>query len=123
MGFTGSVSFPVSLAGSRPFQKGSTPLVRPSGSPPALVSPFPPVAGRAAEINIFLPKETDVGLSLNVRQVLDSPLIKKHALELIKTTLASSKEAQEAIKALGLDPLTDFSRVSVGVGLEDVNHP
>jgi hypothetical protein len=98
-------------------------MVRSFGWAAALVCAVLAVRARAAEINSFLPKETDVVLSLNVRQVLDSPLVKKHALELIKTTLASSKEAQEAIKALGLDPLTDFSRVSVGVGLDDVNHP
>jgi hypothetical protein len=77
----------------------------------------------AAEVEAFLPKETDVVINLNVRQVLDSQVFKKHALDLVKTALANSKEAQAALQALGLDPLKDFDRVSVGLGLEDLNNP
>lgn len=81
------------------------------------------IPARAADFEKYFPKETDVVISLNVRQVLDSPLVKKHALELIKTSLAGNKEAQQALTALGLDPLTDFGRVSVGLSIEDVSHP
>jgi len=79
--------------------------------------------GRAADLEKFLPKETDVVISVNVRQLLDSALVKKNALDLIKTALATNKEAQQAIEALGLDPLTDFNRISIAMGLEDVSNP
>jgi hypothetical protein len=82
-----------------------------------------PAPVRAADLDKFLPKETDLVISLNVRQILDSSLVKNHAIELIKTTLAGSKEAQEVIKATGLDPLTDLNRVSFGLGLEDITSP
>ncbi len=78
---------------------------------------------RAADLDKFLPKETDLVISLNVRQALDSPLVKKHAIELIKSTLAGSKEAQEVIKATGIDPLTDLNRVSFAIGIEDITSP
>ena len=78
---------------------------------------------RAADIEKFLPKDTDVVISLNVQQVLESSVVKKSALDLIKTSLATNKEAQEAFTALGLDPLKDFSRISVGLGIQDPSKP
>lgn len=78
---------------------------------------------RAADLGKLFPKETDIVVTLNVRQVLDSPAVKNNALDLIKTSLSSSKEAQQAIKALGLDPLHDFNRVSIGIGLENLAQP
>ncbi|MCE9530595.1 MAG: hypothetical protein K8T89_05620 [Planctomycetes bacterium] len=77
----------------------------------------------AADLEKYLPKETDVVVSCNVRQALDSSIVKDHALALIKTTLTGSKDAQEVIKTLGLDPLTDFQRVSIGLNLDNVQSP
>ncbi len=80
-------------------------------------------AANAADLATFLPRETDLVLSLNVRQVLEAPAIKTRAIDLIRTTLNTSKEAQESVKALGLDPLADFHRVSIGMELENLNNP
>jgi hypothetical protein len=77
----------------------------------------------AADLESGLPKDTDLVISLNVRQILESPVIKAHASDLIRTTLSSNKEVDEAIKALGLDPLADFNRVSVGINLDNFNNP
>ncbi len=77
----------------------------------------------AADPARFFPAETDIVISLNVRQLLDSPLVKQNALDLIKTTLAANKSLGGAISALGLDPLTDFDRVSIGMGLDDISSP
>jgi len=78
---------------------------------------------RAGDLDKFLPKETDVVISLNVEQVIGSSIVKKHALDLIRTTLAGNKEAQKMMTAVGLDPLKDISRISVAVGIEDPSHP
>jgi hypothetical protein len=78
---------------------------------------------RAADLETYLPKDTDLVLSLNVRQVLDSPVVKNNAIDLIRTTLSTNKEVAESIKALGLDPLVDFNRVSIGINLENFNNP
>ena len=77
---------------------------------------------RAAEIDPLLPAETEGVVFVNVRQILDSELIKKYALGQIKQALEGN-DAQKAIKELGLDPLKDVDRVSVGLWgkQEDMN--
>lgn len=78
---------------------------------------------RAADIDKYLPKEMDAVISLNIEQVLDSAIVKKNAMDLIKTTLSGNKEVQKAIFALGIDPLKDLTRISVGIGFEDPTNP
>jgi len=68
---------------------------------------------RAAEVDKFLPAESESFIAVNVRQILDSEIVKKYALEQIKQALAGN-DAQKAIQALGLDPLKDVDRVVVG---------
>lgn len=67
------------------------------------------VPARAADIDQYLPSDTQAVLTVNVRQILDSPLIKKHALGIMKAFLQSNAEAQKILKPLGFDPLTDVS--------------
>src|SRR5262245_42187139 len=68
---------------------------------------------RAAEVDPLLPAETESVLVVNVRQVLESELIKKYALGQIKQSLEGN-DAQETLKKLGLDPLKDVDRLTVG---------
>jgi hypothetical protein len=74
---------------------------------------------RAADVEAFLPKETDAVISLNVRQLLESEVVKRHALDLIKQSIRDNDEAQRTFDALGLDPLKDFDRITVGGGGDD----
>lgn len=76
-----------------------------------LVAAAAPV--RAAEVDALLPAETESVLFVNVRQILDSDLIKKYALGQIKQALQGN-DAQKMLKDLGLDPLKDVDRVTVG---------
>ena len=79
-----------------------------------------PVA--AAEFEKYLPNDTALVWSLNIRQVLDSPLAKKHALTEIKSALKGNDEMQKVLDALGFDPLRDANRVifaSPGLGAPD----
>jgi hypothetical protein len=78
---------------------------------------------RAADFDAFLPKETDMVVSLNLRQMVDSPIGKKYAADLAKSMLSNNKQIQQALNSLGLDPLTDFSRITTGIGLDDLSHP
>ena len=82
---------------------------------------FLPASAAAAEK--YFPKETDLILSLNVRQVLDSPVVKTYALDLIKTTLAGNKGVEEVLKAVGIDLLTDIGRMTIGGSLDDLKNP
>src|SRR5205085_2249732 len=49
----------------------------------------------------------------NVRQILDSPLVKQHGLEKLKQELGKNEQAQKALKAAGLDPFKDVDTITV----------
>src|SRR3954468_15012654 len=68
---------------------------------------------RAAEVDVLLPAETEAVMFVNVKQILDSDLVKKYALGQIKQALQGN-ENQKLLKDLGLDPLKDIDRVTVG---------
>ena len=71
------------------------------------------VSARAAEVDPLLPAETESILFVNVRQVLESELIKKYALGQVKQALEGN-DAKKMLEKLGLDPLKDVDRVTVG---------
>lgn len=65
---------------------------------------------RAAEVDKLIPADAESVLSVNVRQIIDSDLIKKFALEQIKQALKGN-DAQQMMQSLGLDPLKDVTRI------------
>ena len=69
----------------------------------------------AAEVNKFLPDDTDAVLVLNVKQLLNSPLVQKHALEELKTMLKGNSEATKHLEALGFDPFKDLTSITLAV--------
>jgi hypothetical protein len=69
--------------------------------------------GRAADLDRYLPEDTETLLNLNVRQILDSPLIKKHALEAAQEALRGNDQIQNILKDLGFDPFKDLDRIQV----------
>lgn len=73
---------------------------------------------RAAEVDPLLPAETEAVVFVNVRQILESELIKKFALGQIKQALDGA-DAQKTLKKLGLDPLKDIDRVTAGTWGKD----
>jgi len=66
-----------------------------------------------SEPDKLLPPECDSVISINIRQVVDSDIIKKYALEQMKQALAGN-DARKFLADLGLDPLKDIERVVVG---------
>ena len=70
-------------------------------------------AARAADVDKYLPADSEAVVVLNVRQVLDSDIIKKYALGQIKDFLAGT-DPQKFLKERGLDPLKDINRVVIG---------
>lgn len=68
---------------------------------------------RAAEVDNLLPSETESIIFFNVRQILDSDLMKKYAIGQVKQALEGN-DAQKMLKQIGLDPLKDIERVTVG---------
>jgi hypothetical protein len=78
---------------------------------------------RAAEIDNLLPSETESVIYVNVRQIIESDLVKKFALGQIKQMLENNEDAQKMLKDLGVDPMKDIDRVTVGTwgkGPEDM---
>jgi hypothetical protein len=71
-----------------------------------------PVA-RAAEPDKLLPADADSVAYVNVKQIIDSDIIKKYALEQIKQALAG-QEAKKLLDQMGLDPLKDIETIWVG---------
>jgi hypothetical protein len=75
-------------------------------------------AAPAADVNPLLPAETDSIVFVNFRQIIDSPLVKKFALEQMKQALQGA-DAQKVMTDLGLDPLKDVDELTGGFWGED----
>lgn len=65
----------------------------------------------AADVDKYLLDDTDAVLGLNVKLLLQSPLVKKNYLPLAQKQLKSNDEAQKLLQELGLDPFRDVDRV------------
>jgi hypothetical protein len=72
---------------------------------------------RAAEVDKYLPEDFDFIAVLNVKQILESPLVKKHGLEKAKEFLKEKEEVGQVLTALGFDPFKDLSSVTI-VGMD-----
>jgi hypothetical protein len=62
-------------------------------------------------VDRYLPDDTEIVVNVNVRQILDSPLVKKHALEKLRDLVKGLDQVDDVLKDLGLDPFTDLDRV------------
>lgn len=71
-------------------------------------------AARAAELDPYLPGDTQSYVSVNLRQVIDSPLFKKQLLGPARDALKDAGgEVQDVLKDLGIDPFKHVDRVIV----------
>src|SRR5262245_26296080 len=71
------------------------------------------VPARAADIDRYLPADTETVVTLNIRQILGSQLAKKNGLEELRDFIKSQEELDGVLKDLGLDPLKDIDKVIV----------
>ncbi len=69
--------------------------------------------GRTAEVDPYLPEDTEFVVNLNVRQLLDSELVKKNVLEMAQEWLRGNDQVQDILKDLGFDPFKDLDRIVV----------
>lgn len=67
----------------------------------------------AAEPDKLLPSDADVVLVVNVRQILDSPVIKKYALDQLKAGIAKDERIAKPLAAAGIDPLKDVDSILI----------
>ncbi len=68
--------------------------------------------GRTAELDPLVPSGAKGVLKLDIKQVLDSALVKKYALPDLQG-LMQMPQAQQYITATGLDPLKDLDSVTI----------
>src|SRR5262249_27677055 len=68
----------------------------------------------AGETNKYLPDATEGVVTVNVRQMLDAPLVKNN-LDTLKALLLATGNVQKVFDDLGFDPFTDIDRVTVAI--------
>ncbi len=68
-------------------------------------------SARAGDVDRYLPDDTAMVVSVNVRQIVESDLFKKYVEESAREALKNNDEVQDALKDLGVDPFTDVDRV------------
>ncbi len=71
----------------------------------------------------FLPADTDVIAIVNTKEVVASEAMKRIQPDLVKDLLKTVKKADIAIAASGLDPLKDFTRMTVALNLDTPSSP
>jgi len=68
---------------------------------------------RAAEIDKYLPDDTEIVFHANIRQILDSELGKKYLMPQLEAGLKGNAEAQQILSAVGFDSLKDVTSLTV----------
>src|SRR5262245_36669725 len=100
-------SFPLTVRGEAPMSR--TPIRRVAVGLVLLVLMGQFAA--AAEIDKYLPDDTNGLISLNVRQVIDSPLFKKTYMPVLQKELKAKPEVQKQLQDLGFDPFRDVDKL------------
>jgi hypothetical protein len=70
-------------------------------------------ASAAAVPDRLTPSDAELVVQVNVRQLLQTPLVKKHALDPLKSLLEHSAETRRLLHAAGLDPFQDIDTISL----------
>jgi hypothetical protein len=77
------------------------------GLVPAFFGPTP--SSRAAEIDKYLPDDTQIVLHANIRQILESELAKMYLLPQLELTLKGNAEARQLMSATGFGSIKDIA--------------
>src|SRR5262249_477054 len=75
----------------------------------------------AADTDMYLPNSTDGVVMVNVKQLLQAPLVKNN-LETIKALMLAAGNTQKILDDLAFDPFADVERVVFAVG-QDPSKP
>lgn len=80
----------------------------------ATAAPAPtPSRSNHAELDRLTPRDAEMVVQINVRQMLQSALVKKHALDPLKLLLQRNDEVRQLLRAAGLDPLKDIDTIGL----------
>lgn len=78
-----------------------------------LVAMVAATPARSAEVDKYLPNDSEIVINFNVRQVLESKLMTKYGLETLKELLDANDEAKSILKALDFDPFKDITKLTI----------
>jgi hypothetical protein len=70
-------------------------------------------AARGAEPDKLVPSDADAVIVINVRQALDSPLVKSYAMGHVKDALKGNEQVAKVLAAAGIDPLKDVDTITL----------
>lgn len=77
----------------------------------ALVPAASAIAG--AEPDPLTPSDAKIVAQINIRSLLQAPLVQKHALDTLKSLLRRNDEVRRLLDAAGLDPLKDIDTIAL----------
>jgi hypothetical protein len=77
----------------------------------ALFGGFVLLPAHAIEPDKYLPNDTDAVVTINVQQILASPLVKTHYAAALPELFKANDELQKVLKGVGLDPLKDIQQI------------
>jgi len=72
------------------------------------------LASAAAEPDRLTPRDAELVVQINVRQLLQTPIVKKHALHFLQALLEHSGETRQFLRTAGLEPFQDIDTIAVG---------
>jgi hypothetical protein len=67
------------------------------------------------------PADAEVVVKVNVRQLLRTPVVQKHALDPLKLLLERNNELRQLLTAAGLDPLKDIDTIALSTSGNPTN--
>ncbi len=70
---------------------------------------------RAAEVDKYLPEDTEIVAVVNVSQLFDSPVVKKHILKHIREFIENSDEITGILDDLDFDPFEDLTSITAAL--------
>jgi hypothetical protein len=74
-----------------------------------------PVSAIAADVDPYLPNDTEIVVSLSVEQSLQSPIGRRYLRGFIEQALKSNEQVAGVLKDVEFDPLKDLSRVTIAM--------
>ena len=66
-----------------------------------------------AQPDRLIPGDAEVMVAVNVRQMLQSPVAQKHAVDPLRLVLKRNEELRQLLAAAGLDPLKDIDTIAL----------
>lgn len=72
-------------------------------------------AVRAADVDKLLPNDTEIVVGVNVKQILNSGVVKRFGEDAIKQMLQSDDKVQKVLEDLGFDPFKDLDSLLVAL--------